>query len=271
MKNIKIFLNINISLLTLFLLISYSSNLFAQQKTEIVGFKVRTTSPGGNYSPKNIGAIWIEDSTGKFVKTLERWANNRKQYLYTWNNSTGGNVVDAITSATFSSHKTHDITWNLKDASGNLVPNGIYNLKVEMTDKHAQGPLASFSFPVGDSSNTLVFPDEAYFHDIQLYWNSTATDINDVNETPNSYKLNNNYPNPFNPSTIISYSIPQNSFVSLTVYNGIGELVSTLVSEEQSVGNYFVNFKGNNLSSGIYFYTLKAGNFTKTNKMVLLR
>jgi hypothetical protein len=167
-----------IGLCCILLFLVFSLNLFAQQKTGIVEFKVRTSSPGGNYSPKNIGAIWIEDASGNFIKTIKLWANKRKQYLYTWNTASGGNVIDAMTGATASSHTTHEVNWNLKDVNGNNVADGNYKLKIEMTDEHSQGPLASFDFPVGDPPSAIMPPDESYFHDIELSWNSLPTYVN---------------------------------------------------------------------------------------------
>lgn len=75
---------------------------------------------------------------------------------------------------------------------------------------------------------------------------------------PETYSLGQNYPNPFNPVSKISYSIPRESFVILSVYNSIGEKIRTLVNEVQDHGNYNVNFEAGNLSSGIYFYSLEA-------------
>ncbi|OIO17023.1 MAG: hypothetical protein COT22_13450 [Ignavibacteria bacterium CG08_land_8_20_14_0_20_37_9] len=88
-----------------------------------------------------------------------------------------------------------------------------------------------------------------------------------------SYALFNNYPNPFNPSTVISYQLPENSFVSLKVYDVIGNEVATLVNELQTAGIKNVTFKlkDKELGSGIYFYQLKAGNFVQTKKMLLLK
>ena len=97
------------------------------------------------------------------------------------------------------------------------------------------------------------------------------TDIKDQKTVPLSYNLEQNYPNPFNPSTTIKYSIPEMSKVSLTIYNLLGEEVATLVNEEKVAGNYTVEFNAANLSSGIYFYQLKAGNFIQTKKMVLMK
>lgn len=88
---------------------------------------------------------------------------------------------------------------------------------------------------------------------------------------PTQFALNQNYPNPFNPATTIEYSIPQNSFVSLKVYNVLGQEVASLVNQEQKASNYTVNFDASRLSSGIYFYKIQAGNFTLTKKMLLLK
>jgi hypothetical protein len=86
-----------------------------------------------------------------------------------------------------------------------------------------------------------------------------------------SYKLSQNYPNPFNPSTIINYQLPITNFVSLKVYDVLGNRVATLVNDEKPAGNYSVNFNASNLSSGIYFYQLKANNFIQTKKMILIK
>ncbi len=89
--------------------------------------------------------------------------------------------------------------------------------------------------------------------------------------TPDNFILYQNYPNPFNPSTLISYYVPQKSKVSLIVYDMLGKVITELVNEEKAPGLYSVNFESNNISSGVYFYTLQSGDFTKTNKMTLLR
>ena len=83
--------------------------------------------------------------------------------------------------------------------------------------------------------------------------------------------LSANYPNPFNPTTKIKYSIPKQSLVTLKVYDDLGKQVQTLVNEVKSIGNYEVNFNASNLASGVYFYRLQAGNFIQTKKMMLLK
>jgi len=90
-------------------------------------------------------------------------------------------------------------------------------------------------------------------------------------EIPTEYSLEQNYPNPFNPSTKIEYRIPEQSFVQLKVFDILGNEVATLVNEEQSSGTYRADFIGNDLTSGIYFYKIKAGGFIETKKMILLK
>ena len=85
------------------------------------------------------------------------------------------------------------------------------------------------------------------------------------------YNLAQNFPNPFNPSTLITYSIPTSSNVIINVYNILGELIKTLVNEYQEAGNYKVNFDAGGLSNGIYFYKLQSGNFAAIKKMLLLK
>ena len=86
-----------------------------------------------------------------------------------------------------------------------------------------------------------------------------------------SYSLDQNYPNPFNPSTTIKYQIPELSFVTLKVYDVLGNEITTLVSDEKTVGNHQVDFDAFSLSSGVYFYQLKAGSFIEAKKMVLMK
>lgn len=88
---------------------------------------------------------------------------------------------------------------------------------------------------------------------------------------PEAYKLFQNNPNPFNPSTTIKFSIPNSQFITLKVYDILGREVATLVNEEKIPGNYEVKFNGSNLSSGVYFYKLQSGSFSDTKKFILMK
>lgn len=112
-----------------------------------------------------------------------------------------------------------------------------------------------------DFSNTVSIGTSGFFKQ-NLY--------NESN-TVNSFHLNQNYPNPFNPATIISFSIPENSFVSLKIYDVLGNEITELISEIKGAGNYSVSFDASKLSSGIYFYTLKASGHSFTKKMLLAK
>jgi len=91
------------------------------------------------------------------------------------------------------------------------------------------------------------------------------------NEIPNIYSLSQNYPNPFNPTTNIRFSIPNAGLVSLVVFDITGREVATLINQNMNAGIYTADFDATQLASGIYFYTIKAGSFTDTKKMVLVK
>ena len=90
-------------------------------------------------------------------------------------------------------------------------------------------------------------------------------------EIPTDYSLEQNYPNPFNPSTNIRFSLPQSSFVTLEVFNTLGERAGLLISEELGAGTYNYSWNASQFTSGIYFYILKAEDFAQTNKMILIK
>lgn len=98
----------------------------------------------------------------------------------------------------------------------------------------------------------------------------TGVDPTNTN-TPTEFVLKQNYPNPFNPETVIKFSIPKATRVTLKVYNSIGKEVMTVTDKEYAVGNYIENVNMDGFSSGIYFYTLTAGDFKETKKMMLVK
>jgi hypothetical protein len=101
---------------------------------------------------------------------------------------------------------------------------------------------------------------------------ATATGVDDQSSIlPPSFALEQNYPNPFNASTIIHYALPHSSFVSLSVYNTLGQQGAQLVNEQQQAGYHDIVFRGDGLASGVYFYLLDAGSFTSVKKLLLLK
>ncbi len=100
---------------------------------------------------------------------------------------------------------------------------------------------------------------------------SIATGIEEKKPTPVEYALNQNYPNPFNPSTEISFSLAKSSFVTLEIYNALGQKVATLFSNEVNSGSHKIKFNASDLSSGIYYYKIQAGEFQLVKKMILIQ
>ncbi len=103
-------------------------------------------------------------------------------------------------------------------------------------------------------------------------YGSILLDVNKLsNEIPSGFNLEQNFPNPFNPSTIIKFAVPKAAYVSLKVYDQLGKEIAVLVNEKKSAGSYQYIFNANNLSSGIYFYKLESENFLETKKMILMK
>jgi hypothetical protein len=123
-------------------------------------------------------------------------------------------------------------------------------------------------------TDSTVTSGKYYYRLKQVDYNGSYSYSNIVEvdlELPTQLTLEQNYPNPFNPSTKIKYQIPDLSFISIKVYDVLGNEVSILVSEEKIVGRYEVEFNAITLPSGIYFYRLQAGSFVETKKMVLMK
>jgi len=147
--------------------------------------------------------------------------------------------------------KTYDAGTNwLEQQSGTSIKlNKVYFIDLD------------FGFIVGDSGIILRTTTGG----------EPATLVEIDNSDDYDFNLFQNYPNPFNPTTIIEYSLPEYGIVNLTVYDLLGREIITLVNEEKPSGIHKIEFDANGLPSGIYFYRIKAGNYIKTNKMVLLQ
>jgi hypothetical protein len=126
-----------------------------------------------------------------------------------------------------------------------------------------------FTEAMAADSSIMILPFEFINGEISI---SLSVGVKEhQNNLPTEFKLFQNYPNPFNPTTTIQFDIPKASFVTLKVYNILGQEVATLVNEKREAGRYEAKFKASTLSSGVYFYRLQAGDYASTKKFVLIK
>jgi hypothetical protein len=166
------------------------------------------------------------------------------------------------------SDPTLDVDMYLYDYNGSIIASaGTYGTK-ELLKKN---PLTAGTYYIraykssGQGSYGIKFSN----NDITDPLTDVKKDETEI--IPTSFSLSQNYPNPFNPATTIKYDLPQNSNVTLKVYDILGKEVATLVNENEQAGTYTVKFNANNLASGIYFYRINAGSFSQTKKFILMK
>lgn len=148
----------------------------------------------------------------------------------------------------------------------------------DVTSTSVPGGASSFASPIQSSGTftyvVTVVGNYSYVCTLHGGMNgsiSVTTGIEQTSSIADVFKLKQNFPNPFNPTTKISFSIPAREFVTLAVYDLVGNEVESIVSQELNAGQYEYNFEGKNLTSGVYFYTLRAGNLKDTKRMLLVK
>ena len=186
--------------------------------------------------------------------------------------TSGVDFIDSVRMYSFYCRKDSIINNSPITPIHNLVPvNCDYLISIQIdTLLMKEGFVFNYRFWAKDKGIIPEFsssPDSGYY---QCVWD-TPTNIEDEDIFVNPFSLSQNYPNPFNPSTKIKYSVPQSSIVLLKVFDVLGDEIATLVDEEKPAGTYEVEFDGNGLTSGLYFYRLQAGSFVATKKMLLMK
>ena len=232
------------------------------------------------YSP----VVQIDDNQSVSVRVYPFYAGSpsTSKYVYFYNCGLYGttaqtNVPVELTSFSASVQKnTVELKWT---AATEVDNNGF---EIERSRNKATWNTVGFVKGSGTTTETSYY----LYKDVpaasgKLYYRLKQVDFNgaykyskvvEVNYgIPNKFNLAQNYPNPFNPSTSIKFELPEASFVNLTIYNLLGAEVETLVNEKLEPGTYTKNFNAINLTSGIYFYRLTAGNMVVTKKMSLLK
>lgn len=225
-----------------------------------LSFSVLTVTNNAAYSPRNVLAIWVKNSQGNFIISRKVMAGVRKQHLIKWVASSGNNSVNAITGATLQNHQFHNIIWDCRDALGNLVPDGQYEIWVEFTERNsagggAAGPFTKVAFNKGSDVVSIVIPDEPNFKDMILNYSPLNVSIDE------SIQLNlkfSAFPNPFFDRLNVSFELPESSFINISVYDLKGKRIAELVDDNlpQGVNTYYWEAevgKSNTITPGVYF------------------
>jgi hypothetical protein len=231
-------------------------------------FEVETTSPSIN----------LAASGGTYTFTVNWWASKVRAPILDVNavgataSRLSYNLATRILSAVYGVFYEGTVRIAYFDANGQLLSEGpqqgvspLNEVQLNETTDFPAGA-KTVKIQVHDLKGGLIgFLDSADVSQL-------LTSVEKKTVTfPLAYRLESNYPNPFNPSTVINYQLPVNSFVSLRVYDVLGREIETLVNDRKNAGNHSVTFQGGNLPSGVYFYQLRAGSFAQTKKLLLLK
>ncbi|MEY4286187.1 MAG: hypothetical protein RL511_260 [Bacteroidota bacterium] len=247
-----------------------SNLLFSQtQGTLTLAFtQVPHTSYTGN---KNVMAVWIQTSSGTFVKTRKRNAGGgTSDHLPVWAVNSGGNAnncmsgacntIGATTGATLNSFGNINVSWDGTDASGNLVPDGTYKITVESCWNHGNTAKASrsYTFTKGPNADIQTPTDDANFTGIALAWNPSGAGVEEV-ASPLVVSVSPN------PSSDGIFEVSFNKATSISVYNLAGEetIVVPVVNEQKKVLDLSA------MPNGVYFIAVTNGKTTKKEKVVI--
>ena len=263
--------------------------------TIIEGF---TSSGNWSQPSSNSGSVGIDTTKTRFVVLYGNSPGG--SYLgkltYKFTQSSGGicNVMNTKTPSIGSTERDYFGFWVYSDLSNNYV-GGLFTvngtqkeatvldslnwtgwkfIKIPFRKIIGQQPNGEILFDglyikqssIGTDSNQVSFAGVQYIDTL-----STAVKNGNGNSISDKFELAQNYPNPFNPSTQIKFSIPKSGFVKIEVYNLLGQEVSNLVNREMEAGDHSINFDAQNLSSGVYIYTITVNNLISSKKMILLK
>jgi hypothetical protein len=224
--------------------------------------------------------------TTYYYPGISLWEYNQITHSYVWDEYTAG--WHSILVAPFLLNPTMDSTPmpDSIDFSWNSV-SGAETYELQISYDNAFKNIYFGSFPSADTSLNFgsLVEDTTYYWRVRANntndhsnWSATwrfrtarITSVEQNNAVVKQFELSQNYPNPFNPTTRIHYSVVGNQNVTLKVYDVLGREVATLVNERKAPGTYDVSFNAGALPSGVYFYRLKAGSFTSTKKLMLLK
>lgn len=235
----------------------------------LAGFNANSQTPGtmtftftnpvpGNNASKNVFAVWIEDSTGKFIKTRCRyWSTKTNDHLPSWKTKSSQNTVDAITGATLTSATnpsafgSKTFTWNGTDVNGNIVADGTYKVLVESSWCNPEPAnnqhkfISSFTFEKS-STQTSTSPTDVNLNNISISWQPTSSGVNEI-ENEQDFNL---YPNPTNGTININFEYEM-KIREINVTSLDGKIIQSETFTNQSFKSSQLDL--NNLKEGMYY------------------
>jgi hypothetical protein len=236
----------------------------------------------------NDGA-WVDIGKHKTTSSYDAYGNCTMLFYQNWN----GNTWDNIGKSTYTYDGDGTLTEDLYQMWSNYEMLWVNGLKYTFTcdtNRNQTNELlqhwydtawvnySNRTFNYETNGNRMGYLSQRWNNSMWVNsenhtftWQMLITDVNDVTNVIKNFALSPNYPNPFNPQTKISFSVPKESFITLKVYDVLGREVATLVQDTKQQGEYTVTWNADNVPSGVYFYKLLAGDFVETKKMVLMK
>ena len=229
---------------------------------------VKTVTNSGQYAPRHIMAIWVEDANGTFVKTLLFRSQNTqyRKYLTKFKAATSStyNSVDASTGATYNSHSTRTASWNGKNVSEALVADGTYKLCVEFTESNGSGPYQEYTFTKSSEAQSLTPTSVTNFQNVTISWTPTSS-LTSVSQNATAMSV---YPNPIKDYATITLDA---NVQKIYVTNAEGKIVARLAKSNILKDNKAIWNPAKNLKNGVYFVVTETSQIKKATQVILNR
>ncbi|MDA3844347.1 MAG: DUF2271 domain-containing protein, partial [Candidatus Kapabacteria bacterium] len=233
-----------------------------------VNVEFTTATYWGEFAPDHIIAVWVEDSEGIFIRTLQIWTQEKSKHLIRWNNASNGNKVDAITSATLRSHKQMSVAWDCTDLHGEFVPDGTYKIVIELTEDASEkdkkiGKFIEMDFVKGGENISKTYNEEN-FKDVTLSY----TFLTSVDETTTDNMNNYSYPNPTTGAGTIKYHANASEFVTVNLVDISGNIVDNLFEGYSQIGENTLSVDLSSFQAGAYFYNISSKSVNVSGKII---
>lgn len=238
------------------------------QTSGALTFSCKTTAPNGTWGTKHVLAVWLENTANPsvFIKTKAKYGND-DDHLTSWSSKSGKSLVDATTGATLSSYSTISATWNGTNTSGTVVPDGTYNVYIEMgwgSNKTTDHAVTSFTFTKGPTAQHIAPASVTNFTNVAIDWTTVATLVGATENFDNVCA----YPNPTTGKVNISFNreLPN---ATVKVADLLGKTVFSERNVTIPVGTKIIDLSAH--LNGMYFITIESADLKYNYKVLINR